>query len=1179
MLEHLKALPPNIVYTLAPKEFVVRGYDYFHRECLESFTWRNNHSILTAAVRGSRRYSIDLTVENQHLTFTCDCPAWNTSSNCKHVVCTVLTIINLLAPDHFKVFQHHPRRLEKLRATLLPNDWEKGVLRTYQPSPSPVPQDRFELVINLQEQFPQLFVRNHGERLVSVRGVPNSLTYFIGDFFYPIPMHRDRFQQHLNKQGNQYPLVVETGSRSVNVEWDSSLTCEAHTELDVVNGHVHIRPRYFLSGEASENIQLFWSYAVDVQRRKLFRVKESAGLDLYDELYYEWTHGLKAEADHEDGGYDQETRFWERFNSQTEYSAERGRLWIVERAPITVPLKRFQSMQLNIPLDKWEAMSKHVILKVNGAHAALLPSDIPLSSESPQYKLMITPPPQGQGLYVTSPPKGTVRIEQWWGDYPDSPHGQTFSFFTYLERFKGMPSPLRTQKRRKILSETFLALLAVNHKSETERLLRQSLSGNDFHRHEMKRTAKNILKDFFAAFWESEIRIQFRQGEWHVVPIPKAQEAHLYRVLSQQFGSQVFQGMVRHDEMTVPVALLYQRLPQLYEACQEANVQVFFHNKPVAIPKLEFSLDVQHPVGIDWFELRPEIRCNGALLSESGIQQALKGEGFLELQDVVHVFPRQVQSVFQSFSSLYGHKPASKEKATNGIHIPRLQILDWIALRKEGVKVTLPPEDEAIIQRLSHFERIEVPPLPQNFLVPLRSYQQSGYAWLAFLYRHRFGACLADDMGLGKTLQAMSLMAGIKEGTIPSVPREASPHLVVLPPTLLFNWEQEIEKFYPDLRVHMYVGSDRTLPKEDCDVILTTYGLVRRDIARLETQRFHLIVFDEAQAVKNMSAETTRAVRRLQGAFKMVMTGTPLENHIGEYYALIDLCLPGLLDEFEKKKSSVKSISAPVLEKLTRRTKPFVLRRTKEEVLTELPPKVETDVYLDLTERQKTLYQHTIEQIRPTIEEAYRTKTHAQARIIALTAILKLRQVCLSPRLLYPTTHDSSPKISLLLDRLTELMEVGHSALVFSQFTSFLDIAEQALVGHHIPFRRLDGSTPTGKRKKLVQGFQEEDGASVFLLSLKAGGQGLNLTKASYVFHLDPWWNPAVEQQASDRTHRIGQTQKVSIIRILMRHSIEEKMMKLKAQKRSLYEAVLAGSAQKGAGASLSKADFDFLLE
>jgi uncharacterized Zn finger protein len=181
MLEHLKALPPNIVYTLAPKEFVVRGYDYFQQECLESLTWRNNRSILTAAVRGSRRYSIDLTVKNQHLTFTCDCPIWNASSNCKHVVCTVLTIINLLAPDHFKVSQHHPRRLEKLRATLLPNNWDKDEIRPNQPSSSSVSKDHFELVINLREQFPQLFVRNHGERLVSLRGVPKRRMGFLSD--------------------------------------------------------------------------------------------------------------------------------------------------------------------------------------------------------------------------------------------------------------------------------------------------------------------------------------------------------------------------------------------------------------------------------------------------------------------------------------------------------------------------------------------------------------------------------------------------------------------------------------------------------------------------------------------------------------------------------------------------------------------------------------------------------------------------------------------------------------------------------------------------------------------------------------------------------------------------------------------------------------------------------------
>ena len=243
-----------------------------------------------------------------------------------------------------------------------------------------------------------------------------------------------------------------------------------------------------------------------------------------------------------------------------------------------------------------------------------------------------------------------------------------------------------------------------------------------------------------------------------------------------------------------------------------------------------------------------------------------------------------------------------------------------------------------------------------------------------------------------------------------------------------------------------------------------------------------------------------------------------------------------------------------------------------------MPAKIETDVYLDLTERQKSLYQHTIAQIRPTIEDAYRTKTKAQARIIALTAILKLRQLCLSPRLLYPNSRDSSPKITFVIERLSELIKADHSALVFSQFTSFLDLVEAALVNHHIPYCRLDGSTPTEKRKALVKTFQESKEASVFLLSLKAGGQGLNLTKASYVFHLDPWWNPAAENQASDRTHRIGQTQKVSILRILMRHSVEEKMMTLKKQKYALYKAVLEGAMSRGSGASITKEEFDFLL-
>jgi non-specific serine/threonine protein kinase len=533
---------------------------------------------------------------------------------------------------------------------------------------------------------------------------------------------------------------------------------------------------------------------------------------------------------------------------------------------------------------------------------------------------------------------------------------------------------------------------------------------------------------------------------------------------------------------------------------------------------------------------------------------------------------------FTALSSPRASHKSSDEKPVV-VQVPKLQILDWVALRKRGVRVMLPPEDDALVERLLNFDRIEPRPLPKKLKATLRPYQQEGYRWLGFLYQHRLGACLADDMGLGKTIQAISLLAGIHEGIIESTHAQQGPHLVVLPPSLLFNWEQEITRFYPDLKVHSYIGKERQTDFAHADVVLTTYGLVRRDIAILEQMAFHVILFDEAQAVKNIVAGTTGAARRLKGHFKCVMTGTPLENHVGEYYSLMDLCVPGLLGDYDSIKGKLKSPSADLLNTIMQRTKPFVLRRTKAQILKELPPKTETDIYLELTDRQKALYQQTVASIRSTISSAYRTKTASQARIIALTAILKLRQICLSPRLIQEDSADTSPKLVCVVERLQELMDEGHSALVFSQFTSYLDLVEQEFHVHHIPYVRLDGSTPTATRKKIVQDFQDAKNPFVFLLSLKAGGQGLNLTKASYVFHLDPWWNPAVENQASDRAHRIGQKQKVSIMRLLMRHTIEEKMMALKQQKMELYDAVLEGAAHRGGGASLSQKDFEFLLD
>jgi non-specific serine/threonine protein kinase len=315
----------------------------------------------------------------------------------------------------------------------------------------------------------------------------------------------------------------------------------------------------------------------------------------------------------------------------------------------------------------------------------------------------------------------------------------------------------------------------------------------------------------------------------------------------------------------------------------------------------------------------------------------------------------------------------------------------------------------------------------------------------------------------------------------------------------------------------------------------------------------------------------------LKGAFTLALTGTPVENHLGEYYAIMDLCLPGLLGTREEFSKKIGKDGASGTARLIGRTRPFVLRRTKLLIANELPPKIEMDIHLELTPKQQAFYQRTVEEVRGQIEEAYQNHAAAQARIIALTAILRLRQICLAPSLASAGAGITSPKLEFLAKQLLELRDEGHSALVFSQFTSYLDIIGKGLDAHGLNCLRLDGSTPIPQRRKLVQAFQNSDEPAVFLISLKAGGRGLNLTRATYVYHMDPWWNPAVENQASDRAHRIGQTEQVTITRLIMRHSIEEKMMTLKAQKLKLYKAILEDGAG-GGGAGLSREDFEFLL-
>ena len=357
--------------------------------------------------------------------------------------------------------------------------------------------------------------------------------------------------------------------------------------------------------------------------------------------------------------------------------------------------------------------------------------------------------------------------------------------------------------------------------------------------------------------------------------------------------------------------------------------------------------------------------------------------------------------------------------------------------------------------------------------------------------------------------------------------------------------------------------------------MLTTYDIVRRDITLLKKRKFDVAIFDEAQTIKNYRSSRARAARQISATFRLCLTGTPVENHLGEYFSIIDLALPRLLGDYRDFTESVKNNpDAPQL----KRALPFVLRRKKEGLLTELPPLVESDIYLELSDFQKELYTRTVAEVREEVAEAYATKPAGQAGIAALAALNKLRLACIDPLLVAPSSHEVGPKMRYPRSTLREIVEEGHAALVFSQFTRALDLVGTQLRAAGLPYLRLDGKTPPADRGDLVSRFQDKGETSIFLISLRTGAAGLNLTRATYVFHLDPWWNPAVEEQATARAHRFGQLNSVSLQRLLMRHTVEEKMVELKARKKVLYTKIMDAAEARSAATTLTASNIAELL-
>ncbi len=483
-------------------------------------------------------------------------------------------------------------------------------------------------------------------------------------------------------------------------------------------------------------------------------------------------------------------------------------------------------------------------------------------------------------------------------------------------------------------------------------------------------------------------------------------------------------------------------------------------------------------------------------------------------------------------------------------------------LAEESLPVAAPRELEDLGGRLRDFGEIERVPVPPGLRAELRDYQREGYQWMQFLLSHGLHGILADDMGLGKTLQTLThLLAEVASGRC-----GGKPSLVVAPTSVVMNWQREAAKFAPELRVIVLQGADRKarfrrIPESD--LVLTSYALLHRDLDALLEHEFHLLVLDEAQQVKNPEAQVRHAVAALRADHRLCLSGTPVENHLGELWSLMDFLMPGWLGPLETFRTTYQT---PIEKNgneargaaLVRRVGPLILRRTKHDVAKELPPKTEILHEIEMGEAQKDLY----ETVRSTMDKQVRQALAIrgqQAQIVFLDALLKLRQICCHPRLLGEEhAAGGSAKFDYLVDLLATFREEGHRVLIFSQFTTMLDLIEAHLVAEGVSYLKLTGATKD--RQSLVERFQGGEG-EVFLISLKAGGTGLTLTGADTVIHYDPWWNPAAENQATDRAYRIGQDKPVFVHKLICRQTVEERIQLMQEKKDDLASDLLSGAA------------------
>jgi len=1139
-------LPVEAFRRVANSTYFPQGLAYFKTHAVKNLRWDPVARELVATIWGSRTkpYQVDLWAEQGKLEHRCDCPTWENWGQCKHCVAAAAALYCALHESSFETIRMPDSYIRELRRQL-------GYVALVE-SPA-VSMTQVAKVKTVENTLLLTVNSANGSILFKILGqLPGGFLTALASVLEGDTSGR-RLAREFSLQDVEHELpylLSEAKERGVEVLIEVG---QARKPLKIARET--LQPQYVLNLENDEIVAKIIGQSDTGER--------TAIVGELGNTYW----GVAEDGTLHDLGGNAAVEYYHLFSAREDARRAGG---IV---PLPVQLDTFSSKATVLPFEQEWIAEAQLRFECEGDPAPMIhvePDDVTLAANM-----------------SAGPNSRTAAL----------------SFSIDVRGHRISLSPLVQHILQPVLEQRGDFFNAKSRVRALMDILRQYVAADAAGRQRIRKRASGEIPEFFGAYQESIVLKIFSgldevlsaeatgyrvlgvdpaTAEWLSYPIP------IQRLAMSIFS--FFEPESRDDirllekglfsvERTGARETMLQRASLVSRTMQ---VDFKYENQAVrsAPVKVEMVSELERKSDIDWFALHPSIQCNDRLLTGAEWQLLVRGELLLRDDEGNWIIPDlgvDEEASMHLLAEMFAKKDRARvskrgEHVEEAIQISRLEMLDWLSMRRSGLKISLPPEAEQLFQSLRNFEELDTFKLPKGFNADLRPYQNEGCAWIEFLYQHRFGACLADDMGLGKTVQAIGFIA---ERLQTDLNDKTGAILIVLPPSLVFNWLDEFERFAPDIKVQdcLTRGSLESA-LQTAEVILTTYDRVRVEVAAYEAHPFDVVVFDEAHSLKNVTAARTKAAARVRRRFTLCLTGTPVENNISEFYSVMSTSVPGIFGTLKHFKEAFRSDP----ERLLGRAKPFILRRTKDKILKELPRKEEHELFLEMSPLQKEMYARTVAEVREEVAEAFEDRPDQQAGIVALAAILRLRQVCVSPELLNKPLKELAPKFAYMVDKLEELESEGHAALVFSQFRGALDEMEKVAKQAGVRYLRMDGHTPMAKRKKLVQEFQSEDGPSFFFISLKTGGVGLNLTRANYVFHVDPWWNPAVENQASDRAHRIGQKRSVFVQRLVMKHTIEERMLDLKARKAELFRQLVDEPSGQSSSSGLSRSDFEFLI-